>query len=425
MNATRFIAWLQTAEAEKRLRAIYPAGDIENERARYSALAQSHRDFFGDKEGLLLVSAPGRTEIAGNHTDHNHGRVLAASINLDTVCAIAPNDTGIAMLRSEGYERLFLVDLSDLSVRDDEKETSLAIIRGVAARMKELGYEIGGFNAVVTSTVLKGSGLSSSAAFEVMLAAALDALYNKNDMDPLVRAKLCQYAENRYFDKPCGLLDQAASSVGGLVTMDFKSEEVGVEALSYDFESKGYALAVVSAGGDHGNLTADYAAIPAEMKQVARALGGEYLRDIEKDVFLERIPAIKNKVPDRAILRAMHFYDEDERVPMLVSALKNDDLDTFFAGIIASGESSWKLLQNIYVPARPNQEMALALAMSEHMLRGKGAWRIHGGGFAGTILAFVPLAMMDEYTRRMNAVFGKNAVTRLSVRPVGPAVLNL
>jgi galactokinase len=214
-----------------------------------------------------------------------------------------------------------------------------------------------------------------------------------------------------------------ASSVGGLVTMDFKDPDAVIEAIPYDFAKKGYAMAVVSAGGEHGNLTSHYASIPVEMKQVAGLLGGQALRDIPEAEFEKAIPSLKGRVPDRAILRALHFFDEDARVPRLVEALKKDDLDAFFAGIVASGESSWKLLQNLYVPGSENQEMALALELSRRMLEGRGAWRIHGGGFAGTILAFVPLSMMDEYTARMNAVFGQGAVTQLRVRPVGPAVL--
>ena len=256
-----------------------------------------------------------------------------------------------------------------------------------------------------------------------MLVALFDALFGSGELAAEPRALIAQYAENHYFGKPSGLLDQMASSVGGLVTMDFKDPDAVIEAIPYDFAAKGYAMAVVSAGGEHGNLTSHYAAIPVEMKQVAELLGGKALREIPQAAFEKAIPSLKGRVSDRAILRALHFYDEDARVPHLVEALKKDDLKAFFGGIIASGESSWKLLQNLYVPGSDNQEMALALELSRRMLEGRGAWRIHGGGFAGTILAFVPLDMMDEYISRMNAVFGQGAVTALSVRPVGPAVL--
>ncbi len=396
-------------------------GEAAKQAARYEKLAAWHKELYGDKGEVLFVSAPGRTEIAGNHTDHNNGRVLAASVTLDTVAAVTPNDTNTVTLYSEGFNKPFVVDLSNLEPTTDEYETTTALIRGVAAALVNNGYKVGGFDAAVTSTVFKGSGLSSSAAFEVMLCCAFDALYNGWVISPEKAAIMSKYAENVFFGKPSGLLDQMASSVGGLVTMDFETADAKIEALSYDFAEKGFALCVVSAGGDHGNLTHEYAAIPAEMKSVAAELGATVLREIPAEKMEAAIPQIKNKVSDRAILRALHFYDEDARVPVLVEALKNDDVQTFLKGIIASGESSWKLLQNLYVPASSNQEMALALEMSRRMLEGKGAWRIHGGGFAGTILAFVPFEMLDEYASKMNSVFGENACTVLGIRPVGGA----
>lgn len=398
-----------------RLNALYAGKD---QTARYAALADAFRSHFG-REPELFVSAPGRTEVVGNHTDHNRGRVLAASVNLDTVAAVAPREDGVVTLYSEGYDKPFVVDVADLSVHDDEKETTFALIRGVAARLKELGYRIGGFDASVTSTVFKGSGLSSSAAFEVMLVAAFDALYNGWTIDAKLNARISQYAENVYFGKPSGLLDQSASAVGGLVTMDFGPDSAVVEALNYDFGAKGYAVCVVSAGGEHGNLTADYAAIPTEMKAVAAAMGVDVLAKVSAEQLEDAIPMLKGKVSDRAILRALHFVDETRRVVDAVDALRRDDLSAFFQTIIDSGESSWKLLQNLHVATSDNQEMPLALEMSRRMLQGKGAWRIHGGGFAGTILAFVPFDMLDEYTRRMNAVFGDKATTALAIRPEG------
>lgn len=386
--------------------------------SRYGALADAFRGQFS-REPEMFVSAPGRTEVVGNHTDHNRGRVLAAAVNLDTVAAVAAREDGVVTLYSAGYDRPFVVDLSDLTVHEDEKETTFALIRGVAARLKELGYRIGGFDASVTSTVFKGSGLSSSAAFEVMLVAAFDALYNGWTIDAKLNARISQYAENVFFGKPSGLLDQSASAVGGLVTMDFAPEIADVEALQYDFGAKGYAICVVSAGGEHGNLTADYAAIPAEMKQVAQAMGVDVLAKITAGQLWDAVPMLKKQVSDRAILRAFHFVDETRRVTEAVDALKKDDLNRFFAAVIASGESSWKLLQNLHVEGSSNQEMPLALEMSRRMLEGRGAWRIHGGGFAGTILAFVPMDLLDEYSARMNAVFGEKATTALAIRPEG------
>ena len=398
-----------------RLNALYAGQD---QSARYEALAEAFRGQFG-REPELFVSAPGRTEVVGNHTDHQNGKVLAASVNLDTVAAIAPTDNGVVTLYSAGYDVPFVVDITDETIRDDQKETTFALIRGVAARMRQMGYKVGGFDASVTSTVFKGSGLSSSAAFEVMLVAAFDALYNGWRVDPKENARISQFAENVYFGKPSGLLDQSASAVGGLVTMDFAVSPASVESIGYDFGAKGYAVCVVSAGGDHGNLTAEYAAIPAEMKAVAKAMGQELLCDVTPEALMEALPKLKNNVPDRAILRAFHYVDETRRVEDAVNALKADDLNGFFKTVIASGESSWKLLQNLCVPGSANQEMPLALEMSRRMLEGRGAWRIHGGGFAGTILAFVPFDLLDAYRKAMDGVFGENATTVLAIRPEG------
>ena len=399
----------------QRLNALYAGQD---QLPRYSALADDFRARFG-REPELFVSAPGRTEVVGNHTDHQNGRVLAGAVNLDTVAAVAANGKDVVTLYSAGYDAPFVVDLSDLTVREDEKNTTFSLIRGVAARLKELGYAIGGFDAQVTSTVFKGSGLSSSAAFEVMLVAAFDALFNNWSIDPKLNARISQFAENVYFGKPSGLLDQSASAVGGLVAMDFAPAIADVEAINYDFGKKGYAVCVVSVGGEHGNLTDAYAAIPVEMKQVARCMGAELLEKITPEALETALPKLKNKVSDRAILRAFHFVDETRRAAHAAQALKDDDLNAFFADVIASGESSWKLLQNLHVEASDNQEMPLALEMSRRMLEGRGAWRIHGGGFAGTILAFVPMDMVEKYSAAMDAVFGAHATTVLSIRPEG------
>ena len=372
-----------------------------------------------------LVSAPGRTEILGNHTDHNHGRVLAASVTLDTLAAVASNGTNTVHLYSEGFAEPFCVSLDQLAPVKAEEGTTASLIRGVAAFLKEEGVPVAGFDAEVTSTVFRGSGLSSSAAFEVLLCAIFDALFGGWRLEAKHRAALSQKVENQYFGKPCGLMDQMASSVGGLVAIDFGGAEAQVESMKYDFAAKGLRLCVVQAGGDHENLTAEYAAIPAEMRAVARALGGEVLRDIAPEALLQAIPSLKNRVPDRAILRALHFMDEDARVAAAFEALKKDDLGEFLRLVIASGESSWKLLQNVYVAGSDNREMALALELSRRMLEGRGAWRIHGGGFGGTILAFVPEYMLAVYQQEMNGVFGENACVPLDVRPVGAVRIEL
>ena len=398
-----------------RLNALYAGQD---QLPRYAALTDDFRAHFG-REPEMFVSAPGRTEVVGNHTDHQNGRVLAAAVNLDTVAAVAANGRDEVKLYSAGYDEPFVVELTDLTVRDSEKNTTFSLIRGVAARLKELGYAIGGFDAQVTSTVFKGSGLSSSAAFEVMLVAAFDALFNNWSIDPKLNARISQFAENVYFGKPSGLLDQSASAVGGLVAMDFAPAIAEVEAINYDFGKKGYAVCVVSVGGEHGNLTDAYASIPLEMKQVAKLMGAELLEKITPEELEAALPKLKNKVSDRAILRAFHFVDETRRAAHAAQALKDDDLQAFFADVIGSGESSWKLLQNLHVEASDNQEMPLALEMSRRMLAGRGAWRIHGGGFAGTILAFVPNDLVEKYSEAMDSVFGEHATTVLSIRPEG------
>ena len=398
-----------------RMNALYAGQD---QTQRYEMLAETFRGRF-NREPELFVSAPGRTEVVGNHTDHQNGRVLAASVNLDTVAAVAPREDSIIRMYSAGYPAPFVLDVSDDTIHEKEKETTLSLMRGVAARLRQLGYKVGGFDACITSTVFKGSGLSSSAALEVMLVGVFDALYNGWVIDPKENARISQYAENVYFGKPSGLLDQSASAVGGLVTMDFAVSPAAVESIAYDFGAKGYAVCVVSAGGDHGDLTSEYAAVPAEMKAVAHAMGRELLCDIEPGELMAALPKLKNQVPDRALLRAFHYVDETRRVVDAVNALKADDLEGFFKAVIGSGESSWKLLQNLYVAGSANQEMPLALEMSRRMLQGRGAWRIHGGGFAGTILAFVPFDLLETYRSTMDGVFGAHATTVLSIRPEG------
>ena len=411
-----------TSQALCGVRALY--GEDPRAQERCEALIGRFESRYG-RAPQQLVSAPGRTEILGNHTDHNHGRVLAASVTLDTLAAVAQNGTNTVNLYSEGFADPFCVSLDQLAPVKAEEGTTASLIRGVAAFLKAEGMPVAGFDAEVTSTVFRGSGLSSSAAFEVLLCAIFDALFGGWRLEAKHRAALSQKVENRYFGKPCGLMDQMASSVGGLVAIDFGAAEAQVESMKYDFAAKGLRLCVVQAGGDHENLTAEYASIPAEMRAVAQALGGEVLRDIAPEALLKAIPTLKNRVPDRAILRALHFMDEDARVAAAFEALKKDDLGEFLRLVIASGESSWKLLQNVYVAGSENREMALALELSRRMLDGRGAWRIHGGGFGGTILAFVPEDMLAAYQREMNSVFGENACVPLDVRPVGAVRIEL
>ena len=396
-------------------------GTMVLQRSRYGAALARHEKHFASDAPVYAISAPGRTEIGGNHTDHNHGKVLAAAVSLDTLAVVSPRKDLCVNILSEGYAPLSL-DLSDTAARPEEKETTAALVRGVAARFQEEGMPIGGFDAVVTSTVLSGSGLSSSAAFEILLSAIFGQLFAGALPEPKLAARIGQYAENVYFGKPSGLLDQMASASGGLVNMDFKHPDPAVTPLQYDFAAKGFSLVVVSTGGSHADLTADYAAIPAEMRQVAGELGASYLREVRVEEFWKSLPALRGKVPDRAILRAIHFFEENARVDRQVAALRADDLPAFLDAITESGRSSYMYLQNVYATPQ-EQGLSLALALAEKLLRGRGAWRVHGGGFAGTTLNFVPHDLLNRFVSTMEGFFGPGSCHALNIRPVGAAVM--
>lgn len=416
------IGRLLSEKVQDQLRYLYGSDKeiVEKQTKRYADLLLRHTALFGERSDVQLISAPGRTEIGGNHTDHNNGRVLAASINLDALCAASSRDDLKVCFHSEGYDPIEM-DLTDLSVHPEETGTTKGLIRGVAYGMKQAGYRIGGFDAAVTSTVAGGSGLSSSAALEVMLTGVLDSLYNEFKMPYVLRAQISKQAENIYFGKPSGLLDQMASAAGGLVTVDFRdTDRPEVEAISYDFAKKGYSLVVVATGGSHANLTDHYAAIPAEMKSVAQCFGQPVLRGLTVEQMTEKIGELRSKVSDRALLRAFHFIQEDERVPEQVAVLKEDRIRDFLKLIIDSGRSSYMYLQNIYAdPA--DQSLSLALCLAENMLQGRGAWRIHGGGFAGTTLNFVPQDLTEKFVNVMEQAFGEGACSVLNIRPVGAA----
>ena len=416
------IGRLLSEKVQDQLRYLYGSDKeiVEKQTKRYADLLLRHTALFGERSDVQLISAPGRTEIGGNHTDHNNGRVLAASVNLDALCAASSRDDLKVCFHSEGYDPIEM-DLTDLSVHPEETGTTKGLIRGVAYGMKQAGYRIGGFDAAVTSTVAGGSGLSSSAALEVMLTGVLDSLYNEFKMPYVLRAQISKQAENIYFGKPSGLLDQMASAAGGLVTVDFRdTDRPEVEAISYDFAKKGYSLVVVATGGSHANLTDHYAAIPAEMKSVAQCFGQPVLRGLTVEQMTEKIGELRSKVSDRALLRAFHFIQEDERVPEQVAALKEDRIRDFLKLIIDSGRSSYMYLQNIYAdPA--DQSLSLALCLAENMLQGRGAWRIHGGGFAGTTLNFVPQDLTEKFVNVMEQAFGKGACSVLNIRHVGAA----
>ena len=414
------IRQLDEKATEDKLSMLYGGGDetLQAQKKRYAELLRLHEKTFHADLPVQIFSAPGRAEIGGNHTDHNHGRVLAASVNLDTVAAATPRTDGTVHFHSAGYPALTL-SLDDTAPRKEEEGTTAALIRGVADGMKRAGKKIGGFDAVVTSTVAGGSGLSSSAAVEVMLTGLFDGLFNDFSMDFIQRAQISKRAENVYFGKPSGLLDQMASAAGGLVTVDFADEnDPKVEALQYDFAKKGYALVVVGTGASHADLTDQYAAIPAEMKQVASYFGRKTLRGVTAAELLRDAGKLRAQFGERAVLRAFHFVNEDARVPEQVRALKEDRPADFLRLILESGRSSFMYLQNVYAP-NGDQGLSLALCMAEEMLRGTGAWRIHGGGFAGTTLNFVPLEQVSSFVRTMDAAFGEGACHVLNIRPVG------
>ncbi len=417
-------AWLMSPEGRARLGELYgkDAKALNSQFARYQQLLADHQAAFNANVPLTLVSAPGRTEIIGNHTDHNHGQVLAAAVNLDTVALVSPRVDRLVRLNSAGYAPMTL-DLSDLNPQAGEEGGTAALIRGVAARMEALGFVIRGFDAVMTSQVMSGSGLSSSAAFEVAVAAIFDALYNGFRLDAKERAKIGQFAENTYFGKPSGLMDQMASSVGGLVAIDFKEEDPLVTALPFSFAASGYRLIVVDTRGSHDDLTPAYSAIKSEMQAAARAMGAEVLRERDKQTFLASLPDIIRQAGDRAALRALHFYNENERVAEAVLALKENNLPRFFQMVRGSGLSSWTMLQNLYAQPQ-SQPLALALALAEEILAGEGACRVHGGGFAGTTLNFVPDYKLSAFTAHMDAVFGPNACHVLDVRAQGAVMVN-
>ena len=352
-------------------------------------------------------SAPGRTEIGGNHTDHQHGCVIAAAVDMETMAEVTLNGTNVIRVDSEGY-RPVEIDLGDLNAKESERNTTAALIRGVAAAFAQRGYKLAGFDAKVKSTVLPGSGLSSSAAFEVLIGRILNGLFANGEVSAIEIAQIGQYAENVYYGKPSGLMDQMASSVGGLVFIDFNDPKMPVvEKVDYDFAHSGYTLCTIDAGADHADLTDEYAAIPAEMKQVARFFGKEVLREVDEKEFYKEIAELRKETGDRAVLRAIHFFNENKRVQLQVRALKNDNFDAFLHYVNESGLASWTLLQNV-TPAGyvEKQDMAFTIALCQQLLGGEGAVRIHGGGFAGTALAFVPNDKFESFKAAVESALG-------------------
>ncbi|MEG1631699.1 MAG: galactokinase family protein [Hydrogenoanaerobacterium sp.] len=422
MNTTDTVKKLKTIAAEKLFSYIYAADEAvaKKQAERYEKAVDEFVKLYGNAREVELFSAPGRTEVGGNHTDHQHGRVLAGSVNLDVIAVCSKNDEGVIRIKSEGY-RMDEINLDDLSVQQKEINKAASLIRGTAARFLQKGYKLGGFDAYTTSDVLRGSGLSSSAAFEVLVGTMLNHSYNDGKISAVEIAQIGQYAENFYFGKPSGLMDQTASSVGGFVAIDFKDPENPiVEKVDYDFAKSGYTLCIVDTGGNHADLTCEYAAIPEEMKNVAAFFGKSVLRDVDTQAFYDKLPEVRHETGDRAVLRAIHFFAENEKAKKEADALKAGDFNKFKKIVIASGESSFNCLQNVFTTQNVDEQgLSLALALTKKMLSARGAWRVHGGGFAGTIQAFVPNDMLADYKYYIEKVFGYGNCHVLSIRPVG------
>lgn len=422
MKAKDLINQLNNSGLKEELSVLYgaDANVLYTQRHRYSKAIERFVSIFPGREDVHLFSAPGRSEIGGNHTDHQRGCALGAAVNLDVVAVVAFHDEGVIRLYSEGYG-MTEIDLADLDIHENEKGKSIGIVRGIAARFAQMGVKLGGFDAYSVSDVLSGSGLSSSAAFETLVGTIIDVQYNDGKAGEIEIAKIGQYAENVYFGKGSGLLDQMVCSVGGFVFLDFRdAEQPVVEKHSFDFAKAGYNLCITDTKGSHSDLTDDYVAVPSEMKQVAAYFGKEVLREVDEKEFFQAIPELRGKCSDRAILRAMHFFGENNRAIAEADALDRGDLERFFTLYRQSADSSANLLQNLYATKKPlEQGIPLAIAVSKSVLGNDASVRVHGGGFAGTIQAFVPLDQTEAYREKMDALFGAGSCYVLRIRPVG------
>ncbi|MGI6264201.1 MAG: galactokinase [Acutalibacteraceae bacterium] len=405
---------------DRALTALYGGEALDAARQRLLDLARQFEQLFGSSEGACVISAPGRTELGGNHTDHNGGRVLAASVSADMLAVARPAPDGDVRVCSSGRREIRL-RLDRLAPQPGEKRTSTALVRGVAAYLREHGGAIGGFQAVTDARVPVGSGLSSSAAFEVLMGAIFNHLYNDGALSFETLALAGGYAENRYFEKPSGLMDQIACAAGGVVAVDFADPQKPIiRRIELDLERAGYRLCMVDVGGDHAGLTDAYAAIPREMKEVARTLGGERLCEVSREALLADLPAVRQRCGDRAVLRALHFFAENERVDAQAAALERGDLAAFLEGMIQSGHSSFEYLQNVALYEFPqSQPMAVALCLAQQWLDGVGGWRVHGGGFGGCIQTIVPADRTAAFTEKMEAVLGKGCCRVMNIRPQG------
>ncbi len=426
-SADNLIRLLKDKPARQLISDLYGKEKIEMNIARFDKLIVHYLDLFGDGD-IQLFSTPGRTEIGGNHTDHNQGRVLAAAVNLDSIAAVTKTKQNLIHLFSESFTEPFIVDIAELQPRPEEYGTTTALIRGIAAKFKSLNFAIGGFNAYLTSNVLIGSGLSSSASIEVLLGTILNFLFNDGKIPAEQIAIIGQYAENNYFNKPCGLMDQMTCAVGGIVTIDFRNlSNPLVKQVNFDFDQTDYSLIVINSGGSHADLTEDYASIPKEMKAVALKLGGAVGRDVTYGTLISNIKSLRNQVGDRAILRMLHFLEDNERVVEQVAALEKNDFQKFLFLVNESGNSSNKWLQNSYTIKAPQEQgINLALAITENYIKKikAGACRVHGGGFAGTVQVFLPNRVIHDYIELINSIFGEPASQILSIRSMGTIHLN-
>lgn len=415
---------LKKGDFNEKIRYMYAC---EEEKAsfyagRYEEIIDGFAEAFEyEPEEMRLFSAPGRTEIGGNHTDHQHGCVLAASLNLDVIGAVALNGRDEIRIKSKGYP-MDIIRLDELEPSESEYDRASALIRGVVSKIKDMGYTIKGFDAYTVSSVLKGSGMSSSAAFEVLVGTIINGLFCNEEIDAVQIAQIAQYAENVYFGKPCGLMDQMASSVGAVVAIDFAdTEKPVVNKVEYDFTKSGYSLCIIDSGADHADLTNEYAAITVEMRMVANYFGKDFLREVDPKEFSDKLAEVRAAVKnDRAILRAIHYFNDNIRAQEEVEALKEDDFERFLDIVKKSGRSSFMYLQNVYASSMPEQQaVSLTLALCDEILGDAGASRVHGGGFAGTVQAFVPNESVKEFKEKIEAVLGEGMCHVLSIRPVG------
>ena len=409
---------IESGKYDKDFLMLY--GETEKAKARYLEACNEFEKLYINTDNIRIFSAPGRTEVGGNHTDHQHGSVVAGGVDMDVIAIVGTNDDNVIRIKSKGYD-MDIVTVGEFDIREKENGRAISLIRGVCSKFADLGYKIGGFNAYTTSNVLKGSGLSSSAAFEVLLGNIVNGLFANNELPAIELAKIGQFAEREYFGKPCGLLDQMASSLGGFTYADFNNPaEPITETINLDIRDFGYTLCVVDTGGNHANLTQDYADITIECKQISNALGVEFLRDADVDKFYASLASLRKEFGERAVLRAFHFFNEQERVLKQREALLKGDFKAFLKLVNESGQSSFDYLQNLYsTTAVKEQGLSLAIALTKKFLGDEGACRVHGGGFAGTIQCYIPTEKLGAYKQMIEAVYGEGSCSVLSIRPVG------